>query len=175
MSPFEVGVGGGVRRGLWSRRLAALCLALASCAAPTAKVDRDSSLHSLEGWIHAAVNAHRVSSGLVPLGYDPSVADIARGHSRSMAAHRTGVGHKDFAARAKAISGILNSSGFAENVSRHHRSDRRDAEIAEAAMALWLPSQVHRKNLEGRYDVTGVGVVRSADGTLYVTQIFVRQ
>jgi uncharacterized protein YkwD len=44
---------------------------------------------------------------------------------------------------------------------------------AEEIVRGWLASPGHRKNIEGSYAFTGVGVVRSASGKLYVTQIFV--
>jgi uncharacterized protein YkwD len=31
----------------------------------------------------------------------------------------------------------------------------------------------HRKNIEGPYEVTGIGVARNAQGEVYFTQIFV--
>ena len=41
------------------------------------------------------------------------------------------------------------------------------------SLSDWLHSQHHRENIEGRFDVTGVGIARSRDGTYFFTQLFV--
>jgi uncharacterized protein YkwD len=45
--------------------------------------------------------------------------------------------------------------------------------VADVALAHWLASPVHRKNLEGPFELAGVGAGRGMDGSLYLTQIFV--
>jgi uncharacterized protein YkwD len=44
---------------------------------------------------------------------------------------------------------------------------------AEEIVRGWLASTGHRKNIEGGYDTTGIGIARSPAGKVYVTQIFV--
>ena len=39
----------------------------------------------------------------------------------------------------------------------------------------WIGSAPHRQNLEGSYDVTGIGIARDRDGATYATQLFVRR
>ena len=56
-----------------------------------------------------------------------------------------------------------------ENIARI-RSRRADP--ASMAVSRWLESPVHRGHIEARFDLTGVGVVRAADGDLYFTQLF---
>jgi uncharacterized protein YkwD len=43
----------------------------------------------------------------------------------------------------------------------------------EKAIDGWLNSPSHRQNIEGSYDATGIGIVRTAQGEYYFTQIFI--
>ena len=45
---------------------------------------------------------------------------------------------------------------------------------AEGVVKMWLNSQGHRENIEGDYNMTGIGISKSADGTPYFTEIFIR-
>ena len=40
-------------------------------------------------------------------------------------------------------------------------------------MTGWLQSPGHRRNIEGDFDLTGIGIVRVAAGTYFFTQLFV--
>ena len=40
-------------------------------------------------------------------------------------------------------------------------------------MRGWLASRAHRENLDGPYDLTGIGVARSRSGEVFFTQFFV--
>jgi uncharacterized protein YkwD len=44
---------------------------------------------------------------------------------------------------------------------------------AAVAVQGWLESPGHRENIEGPYELTGVGVASNAKGEVYFTQIFV--
>jgi len=37
----------------------------------------------------------------------------------------------------------------------------------------WLESRAHRENIDGSYNLTGIGVARNAAGEVFFTQIFV--
>jgi uncharacterized protein YkwD len=87
-----------------------------------------------------------------------------------LARGRVVFGHTGFRERVKALEPELRASSAVENVSRHTRG--RD-EVAAAAMRGWLKSPRHRKNLQGPFELTGIGAARAADGTWYLTQIFV--
>jgi len=43
---------------------------------------------------------------------------------------------------------------------------------AQEAVDSWLSSEGHKQNIEGSYNLTGVGVAQGSDGDLYFTQIF---
>jgi uncharacterized protein YkwD len=130
----------------------------------------DTGLVALEGAILSRVNAHRESRGLPGLERRGEIERLARAHSADMARGAVGFGHAGFRARTRVIGKGLPLRAGAENISRHARPL---AEIPAAALARWLASSVHRRNLEGDYQLTGVGAARAQDGRVYVTQLFV--
>ena len=128
-------------------------------------------LARIEREVVTKVNRYRSKEGLKPLSSDPRVAEIARGHSRAMAAGKSGFGHGGFGDRSKAVAGKIPYSHVAENVA--HYSRRPSAEIPGIAVERWVASRGHRRNIEGAFALTGVGAALAADGSVYLTQIFV--
>jgi uncharacterized protein YkwD len=133
--------------------------------------DPGAALAEIEARIYAAVNEHRESRGQNRLTLDDGVSALARTHSEEMARGESGFGHDGFEARAGQIGKRMTVLAAAENIAK---SSRSPSEIGAQAVPNWLTSKVHRKNIESRHQVTGVGAARSEDGTIYVTQIFVR-
>ncbi len=131
----------------------------------------DAATAALEQEVGRAVNDHRRSRGLPALAWSPAAARLAREHSAAMAGGRVGFGHAGFEARTGRLRETLALRRAAENVSKHR--GRGDDEVSKAALAGWLASDVHRRNLEGPYQLAGVGAARASDGTVFLTQIFV--
>jgi len=129
------------------------------------------SLDALEAEVVERVNRHRRAAGLRALRADPRIAEIARAHSFAMASGRRRFGHGDFDERSQAVEArVVRYRRVGENVARHPR--RRD-DLPAQAVAGWLRSSGHRRNIEGAYSLTGVGVAVSGRGEVYLTQIFV--
>ena len=51
----------------------------------------------------------------------------------------------------------------------------RSSGFVDAALKQGLGSAVHKKNIDGDYDLAGIGAARAADGVVYFTQIFVKK
>ena len=134
---------------------------------PTA---RKPDLAGIEREVVTRVNRYRKSEGLPALKADARVAEIARGHSRAMAAGRTGFGHGGFKGRSQAVDSRVPYKRVAENVARNSRDPR---EVPARAVERWVDSWGHRRNIEGPYAVTGVGAAIAPDGSIYLTQLFV--
>ncbi|HEV8715087.1 MAG TPA: CAP domain-containing protein [Candidatus Binatia bacterium] len=117
-------------------------------------------LTALERQVHELVNGHRTAIGLAPLAYSEEVAASARRHSQDMATGYVGLGHEGAEMRGKSLSKTMSFSQFAENVGANNYS--RSA-APGTAVAEWLRSSGHRKNIEGNFDVTGVGITRAGD------------
>lgn len=120
----------------------------------------------LERQVYAAVNDYRSARRLPALAWSDVAANQARGHSRKMASGATSLGHRDFRKRAATIEKTLPWSRAAENVARSRSVER--------AVELWLRSRGHRRNIEGGFDVTGIGAATGPDGLIYFTQIFIK-
>lgn len=114
------------------------------------------------------INKYRISHHLAPLKMDSRITAVARKHSQNMASHATPFGHKGFLKRiAQLHAQIKNSGAGAENVAYNYK-DGQDV------VKNWLTSRGHKRNIDGTYDLTGVGVVHDAAGKIYFTQIFLR-
>jgi uncharacterized protein YkwD len=142
----------------------------AKSASARSAAARKPDLASIEREVLNRVNRYRRAEGLPALASDARIAEIARGHSRSMAAGRTGFGHGGFEGRTRALEGKLPYRRVAENVSRHVRDPRQ---IPAVAVDRWVDSRGHRRNIEGPFALTGVGAAAGPDGSVYLTQIFV--
>jgi uncharacterized protein YkwD len=46
---------------------------------------------------------------------------------------------------------------------------------AKAVVDGWLKSAPHKKNIEGNYNLTGIGLAKDRKGVIYFTQIFLRK
>lgn len=113
------------------------------------------------------VNKHRKSKGLSALRMNSVITSEAEKHSRNMANGRTPFSHSGFESRVKRISNQIGYvHAFGENVAVGNLS-------AKQVVNGWLHSPGHKKNIEGRYTLTGIGVARQGNGKLYYTQMFV--
>jgi uncharacterized protein YkwD len=146
-------------------------LALQACAAhdPPRAANPRSGDAALERAVHEQVNQHRRARGLAPLTLDARITEQARLHSVAMANGRTRFGHDGFADRVKALRRAMPCPRTGENVA----SNRGHQDPAGEAVRGWLGSPPHRENIEGPYELTGIGVARSPKGEVFFTQMFV--
>lgn len=116
-----------------------------------------------------AINHYRRQQGLSPLELNFIISEEAKIHSMDMAEKKVPFGHDGFYGRVKRLARQFpHSYGIAENVAYTY-SDDHDV------VKLWLNSPGHRKNIEGNYNLTGIGIAHDKTGKIYVTQIFLRQ
>lgn len=120
----------------------------------------------MESDILALINKHRAKKGLAALQNNSTIAATAHRHSKNMAAKRVGFGHSGFDARLNSLLKSMKGTSGAENVAY-------GAETAEEVVRMWLKSPGHKKNIEGKYNYTGIGIARGRNGQLYYTQLFI--
>lgn len=155
-----------------------ICSLIAPLGCGPRPIDREPSptradgrrIEALEAGVHKRVNAHRQSKGLPPLEFSERLAAIARRHSQNMATRRAAFGHAGFDGRTREIATAIGYRAIAENVGFNEEPLEK---TGSAAVSGWLQSAGHRKNIEGRFDLSGVGVARDSSGRSYYTQIFV--
>ena len=125
----------------------------------------------LEHYVHRLVNEHRIARGLKPLSFNSEISVVARRHSRDMATGRVGFGHGGIERRRQEIAGFIARAGVGENVAMVPAGS---SHVGAVAVSNWLESSGHRRNIEGSYDLTGVGIAQGPAGEYYFTQLFVR-
>lgn len=123
------------------------------------------TLNELEKEVFTRINDYRISKGLNTLASDERLVEQARIHSRNMGRGAVAFGHQGFQERIKATAIPYKSA--AENVAYTKQSDP-----ASAVVEGWIASEGHRRNIEGRFDLTGIGVIRNEEGFYYFTQLF---
>jgi len=161
-------------------RIVPLLLLLAACAPagatseatvrePSAAAPQLSEAQ-MEARLHALINGRRQSRGLAPFALDAGMSEIARQHSRNMAAERVPFGHEGFDGRWAAVRRLGTFSTFAENVGYNDYPTDRAVTFAFEGFVRSAP---HRRNLDGAFTRTGIGVARSGR-MYYFTQVFAR-
>ncbi|MBI1183990.1 CAP domain-containing protein [bacterium] len=146
------------------------CLGLVSAIMP-ARYDVGSTKELLELEEHTLdlVNKYRSKKGLNELKSIQYMQDLAREHSLKMAQGVRAFGHRGWDERADLIFENIEVEMVAENVAFNKGYD----DPAERAFDGWLHSSTHKENiLNEDFDITGVGISKSEDGTIYFTQIF---
>lgn len=130
------------------------------------------SAAAIEQQVFALINAERAKNGLSELEWSESVAAVARLHSEDMAhvkffSHRGSDGSMVDERADRLGLGAWRSIG--ENIAYMRGYD----DPAELAVQKWLESAAHRKNLLGpNWKESAVGVAMTADGTYYMTEVF---
>jgi uncharacterized protein YkwD len=122
----------------------------------------------LEREIFSLVNDYRKTKKLAPLQTNAAIEYQARRHSMDMGTHRVPFGHQGLSFRIKYIQEkVAGATIVGENVAFGNLS-------AKAVVNGWIKSSEHRKNMEGSFKYTGIGVTRNMQNQLYFTQIFAK-
>ncbi|MES2004268.1 MAG: CAP domain-containing protein [Bacteroidota bacterium] len=152
-----------------------LSVGLLSCSPKLAPTEKENAYENnapagrMETDILRYVNEHRRSMGLSSLQTYTTASRQAYEHSKNMATGRTAFGHDGFDGRVETIkktAGWITAS--AENVAYGNLSAR---EVVKG----WLNSPGHKKNIEGNYAFTGIGLYKDRKGVIFFTQIFFRK
>jgi uncharacterized protein YkwD len=126
------------------------------------------NMGNMEQSILYYVNLHRRAIRLASLQLNNSESAIAAQHSRDMATGRTPFGHTGFHERISMLNKQVGPIRVAaENVAYGQMS-------AKEVVDGWLGSPGHRRNIEGNFRLTGIGLARDRNGRIYYTQIFTR-
>jgi len=146
----------------------------ASDSVPSSTVSQKPSsaeFATLEQSVHQQINQYRQSRNLPALKLDARISEQARIHSQQMASSRVPFSHQGFEGRVKAIAKSISYRRAAENVAYNQGYSQPDQQAVEG----WIKSSGHRQNMEGNFDLTGIGVAKNAIGEYYFTQIFIKR
>ncbi len=114
------------------------------------------------------VNEYRQSIRKTSLSLLAAASTEAYIHSKNMATGKTRFGHDGFSER---VDRIKQSAGWISASAENVASGRL---TAREVVKGWLNSPGHKKNIEGNYVFTGIGVYTDKKGTVFFTQIFLR-
>lgn len=133
---------------------------------PLSTTFTNDTLSRTEDDILKIVNNYRNKKGLPALQMNADMSLQAEKHSAAMAARKVAFGHDGFENRVKVIiTKIGNVHASAENVAFGELTPSQVVDI-------WLKSPGHRKNIEGKYSLTGIGIATGMNHIIYFTQIF---
>ena len=135
----------------------------------TPGTDNSISTSGIEKEILGYINQYRKSIGKNSLQMIDAASKQAAMHSADMAKGKTPFGHNGFEDRVIKIGVYLGSvHGAAENVAFGQLTAR---EVVDG----WLNSPGHKKNIQGDYTFTGIGVAKDKMGNIFFTQIFLKK
>jgi uncharacterized protein YkwD len=123
---------------------------------------------ALEQSVFEQINRYRMARRLPRLTLNAKITRQARIHSRNMARGKAQFSHDGFEQRVYALP--LRYRSAAENLA----FNRGYSDPANQAVVGWLESPGHLKNIQGNYNLTGIGVATNQRGEVYLTQIFLR-
>jgi uncharacterized protein YkwD len=127
---------------------------------------------SLERQAFNAINSERMRQGLSPLVWDGDLCRVARRHSENMGRLNF------FDHQGPDGSNLLNRIGasgidwksLGENIAYNQGQD----DPAGIAINQWMQSPKHRANILRRdFTHSAIGITRTSDGRVYLTQVFI--
>lgn len=140
-----------------------------SLPAASGSSNNEINLAGIENDILYYINQYRKSAGKTELRMINAASSEAAKHSNAMASQSTGFGHTGFEIRVTNISRQIGPvSAAAENVAYGKLT-------AQQVVNGWLKSPGHKKNIDGNYSLTGIGVAKDKKGVIFFTQIFLRK
>jgi uncharacterized protein YkwD len=134
-----------------------------------------SEARAVERRAFESTNAARLQNGLAPLEWDPALCRMARVHSENMVrqgyfAHETPDGAR-LRDRAHAV-GIAHFRVLGENIAYNQGYD----DPGGFAVERWMISPGHRANiLNNEFAQSAIGSFIAPDGTVYLTQEFIKR
>lgn len=136
-------------------------------------INATTSAATMERRVFDMLNAERRRNNLSPLVWDESLAQMARLHSDDMGG-RNYFSHDspdgDHTSDRARQSGVTGWRALGENIAFNQGFE----DPAAFAVERWMQSSKHRDNILNRgFSHTGLGVVQTADGRVYFTQVFV--
>jgi uncharacterized protein YkwD len=127
---------------------------------------------SLERRAFDLVNAERVRQGLPPLVWDGALCRVARLHSENMGS-RNFFDHEapdGTTLLDRARAGNISWRSLGENIA----FSQGVSDPVATAVSQWMHSPGHRENILRRiFTHSAVGIARTADGRVYLTQVFI--
>ena len=123
----------------------------------------------IERYVHRKVNTRREDRDRDRLEGHPKLIDAAQSHARDMA-KRGFYSHTD--PDGTGPGERIPGKRWSENINKEYDGGRHPSTIAENAVASWMQSAGHRRNILNReFSRSGVGVWKRGED-VYLVQVF---
>ncbi len=145
--------------------------AYARTAAVAASAGPAVAANSFERQAFNLINAERAKYRLPALAWDGQLCRVARGHSENMG--RRNFFDHEAPDGSNLLDRVVASGVEWRSLGENIAYNQGQVDPVRVAVDQWLQSPKHRANiLRAKYTHTAVGVTRTADGRVYLTQIF---
>lgn len=135
----------------------------------SSNINKKKPIEKFEKEVLKEINKYRKTLGLDELKMNKYMQKIARKHSKNMASNKVDFGHDGFYNRIKKIKKALGyGNASAENVAW-------GAKTSKEVVQDWINSSGHKKNIEGNYNLSGIGIAKNRQGVFYYTHIFLKK
>ena len=134
------------------------------------RIPSQKEIVKLEDATFNAINHVRTQFGLKVLTSKKELVQLSRDHSKNMATNKVAFGHDGFQLRSEKVLKNNKCDFFGENVAYTYLAK----DPIQVSVEGWMKSPLHRENILGDFDQTGIGICYSKEGKCYLTQIFAR-
>ncbi|MCM5662432.1 CAP domain-containing protein [Galbibacter mesophilus] len=124
------------------------------------------TVKSIEQEVYLLVNDYRIQEKLTPLEYSNLAYPFAEEQTRYMISSGH-MKHNNFNERATSLANVTDAVSVAENIAMNYPTGKE-------AVAGWISSAGHLKNIKGDFTHTAISVAGDKNGVLYFTQLFYR-
>jgi uncharacterized protein YkwD len=155
------------------RRMWAATATTTAAASGATREPASMAVSSMERRAFELINVERAKNGQAPLVWDAELCRMAELHSQHMAQQNffshVGPDGLNVEHRARAL-GLHNWRVLGENIAYNRGFD----DPATFAVQGWMHSEGHRANiLNASFNRSAIGVVRTPEGRVYLTQVFI--
>jgi uncharacterized protein YkwD len=149
----------------WTKYIV-LCLLLLF---PAARLAAQENYADMGKEVLEHINEYRAKKGLKALEMNTTISEAAEEHSKYMGNKTVRINHDGFEERMHGLMKALKpANGAAENVANGQHT-------AKEVVSMWIASPGHRENIEGDYNLSGIGIYKNKNGVLYFTHIFIKK
>ncbi len=131
------------------------------------KIKYDYAYNTLEIETINAINAYRVSIGLIELNQNNYLSAKSEEHNNYMI-EKNEASHDNFSSRFQNISEVLGAISVGENIVFNTNTSK-------SALNCWLLSPKHKENIEGDFTDFGISIRVDGNGKKYFTNIFAKR
>lgn len=137
----------------------------------TAVVAQANSTNNIETSIYNQINQYRQSHNLSAIRLDPFLSEQARLYSEQVARGETSFENTNFDAQFEVIRQNIPFESVKINLAYNEGYE----DPATTTVENWLNSVSHRQNIEGNFDLMGVGVAKNEANQYYFTNILLKE